>query len=224
MSTARPVPETSSDDNIPTGLELTLAVLVGVLAGTLWQGQIDPVYNSDHSTRTQIAALSTEDRETLRQLRPRRGEVVTSLDKKFFSICLKANGATQKTAIKYILPIAVKCKQKLADIKARRRDWKQRQEAARQSKKAIIATRRAVLDARRAQRRHRNRNQFGRATVALDRVGRMLDVGLRRVFDPNFHPATTAAAAHGSLAWKSSTPNLVESALQEEGRLLHAAP
>ncbi|KAI9814986.1 MAG: hypothetical protein M1826_002118 [Phylliscum demangeonii] len=156
------------------------------------------------SMAEQIAALSPEDLRTFESLRPQRGEEVTLDDKRFFSRCLWDEGVTTRTGLKHALPVAVYCKRKLAEKKERddrqkqARDQKRASAAAnRQQRAATRAARRTELAAARRKRRTRG-NQFARATVALAHVGRVLDAGLRRVFDPNAAPAASAATAGAS--------------------------
>ncbi|KAI9830077.1 MAG: hypothetical protein M1826_005070 [Phylliscum demangeonii] len=232
-ATARVIP--FFDHDVTTGTELlsSLTFLLGSLAGgglvTIWRS--NGLHDSDRPVEEQIAALSADDRETLRRLRPRRYETVTEADKRWFSACLRNQGATKKMAIKYVLPIAVFCKQKLRDKNDRGRHRALRRRLARAMRTNNGNYIREAIAARRAERRRRNRNgnsnnPFARTTVALGQVGRMLDAGMRRVFDANFHPGMTAAreGAHASLSWKSPSPKLVEAGLQEGAQWLHALP
>ncbi|KAI9814985.1 MAG: hypothetical protein M1826_002117 [Phylliscum demangeonii] len=227
-STARPAHAADEPDGaamLQTGLQYTVALLAGTYGGMMLENHIGRsrgLLETNDPRRAQIAALSAQDLELLRRLQPQPGEEVTQADKKFFTTCMLDAGVTTKTAIKHALPVAVYCKRKLAQKQSRDRakQWqrltrKATRTAARKERQAKVDARRAALDQRRDERWH---NRFAKATTALEHVGRMLDSGLRRVFDPNSHPARTATAAaagaaHGALPWQFSSQKL-ESVLQ----------
>ncbi|KAI9830796.1 MAG: hypothetical protein M1826_004430 [Phylliscum demangeonii] len=234
-STARPLAAMHLDpDTIWTGFGYTIAFLTGAFTGFTVERKMGPVspplLDTTESLESQIAALSPQDRELLRQLGPRLGDLVTELDLEFFKSCLTRRGVTARTAIKYALPIAVYCKQQL-DRKKERELVKQWQAAgARRERNARRAARQMATMARRfEQQQRRSRNQFARVTLALGRVGRWLGSGLRAVFDPNPHSATAAtaaaaaAAAHGALPWQGSSPRL-EAVFQQQAGRLFAVP